>query len=579
MMDDIDDIYEQIFQRYIEDGQDSDDELLYLDGDLANEVEIGGNESDSSEESVKLDEKSKNPAKKRKVQHYKWKKSSSFDGPIEQESNQVFHGQISLKSPLEYFSNYFSMVYFENAAFHTNQYSVSTTGRSLNTDAMEIRRFYGAVLLMGALKYPRLEFYWKTGLRCELLCSAFSYKRFKDIRRCLHHIDINTPPNLNNRLFKVQPIIDSVRARCLEIDRSRFKQYSVDEQMIPYLGRLPGIKCTVKNKPRPVGVKNMVIATSDTDQKGLIVDFEVYQGRTTTLPPHARGIGAQFVMRLVQTIPEGSEIYMDRFFTSVDLLSDLGDQKLCATGTIMKNRLVGAHFNKSNDRGKTEMLVRDDKKVVICSWRDSADVLIASNHLSINPEGVVKRYDSKHKKYITIKCPNIIKKYNQHMNGVDVSDQLMEYYRAFFKSRKWTVKIEYHFIDLSCVNSFKEYDIDFRSVKAPKSLKKSLLDFRIEVATALLRNIFPRTEDDDSLVRPQINLTPPTTSDRIPINHAIRLDNSGHFPIKDELPQAKRCRLKCGRRTRMRCVKCNLYLCIDGPENNCFFKFHTEREI
>lgn len=56
----------------------------------------------------------------------------------------------------------------------------------------------------------------------------------------------------------------------MEIDRSRFKQYSVDEQMIPYLGRLPGIKCTVKNKPRPVGVKNMVIATSDTDQKGLI---------------------------------------------------------------------------------------------------------------------------------------------------------------------------------------------------------------------------------------------------------------------------------------------------------------------
>jgi len=49
--------------------------------------------------------------------------------------------------------------------------------------------------------------------------------------------------------------------------------------MILFLGCCQ-IRQFVKGKPRPVGLKNIVITTSD----GLIIDFEIYQGLTTPFP-------------------------------------------------------------------------------------------------------------------------------------------------------------------------------------------------------------------------------------------------------------------------------------------------------
>ncbi|KAG8251040.1 hypothetical protein J6590_089080 [Homalodisca vitripennis] len=59
----------------------------------------------------------------------------------------------------------------------------------------------------------------------------------------------------SNRLWKVQPIIDAVRKRCLELERGS-GTYSIDEQIIPFLGSCP-VRQVVKNKPRPVGLKKL----------------------------------------------------------------------------------------------------------------------------------------------------------------------------------------------------------------------------------------------------------------------------------------------------------------------------------
>lgn len=114
-----------------------------------------------------------------------------------------------------------------------------------------------------------------------------------------------------NVLWKVQLMIDSVRNRCLAIPRTGCN-YSIDEQMIPFLGRCPRpLKQYVKNKPRPVGLKNFVITTSF----GLVLDFEIYQGnhivslfnklyyfslflgKTTPLVEENLGLGASVVLR------------------------------------------------------------------------------------------------------------------------------------------------------------------------------------------------------------------------------------------------------------------------------------------
>jgi len=46
------------------------------------------------------------------------------------------------------------------------------------------------------------------------------------------------------------------------------------------------------------------------------------------------------------------------------------------------------------------------------------------------------------------------------MGGVDVCDQQLEAYRTWIKTKKWTVKVTLHFIDLSIVNAWMEYRQD-----------------------------------------------------------------------------------------------------------------------
>lgn len=70
----------------------------------------------------------------------------------------------------------------------------------------------------------------------------------------------------------MQPVIDTVRNQGMKIERTK-GNYSLDEQMIPFSGKCI-MKQYVRNKPRPVGLKNFVI----TDSDGLMFDFIIYQG-------------------------------------------------------------------------------------------------------------------------------------------------------------------------------------------------------------------------------------------------------------------------------------------------------------
>lgn len=65
------------------------------------------------------------------------------------------------------------------------------------------------------------------------------------------------------------------------------------------------------------------------------------------------------------------------------------------------------------------------------------------------PLSKVKRWCKKENKYIKIDCTFVVRNYNQHMGGVDICKQQMECYRPWFKTRKWTLKLILHFLDLS----------------------------------------------------------------------------------------------------------------------------------
>lgn len=169
----------------------------------------------------------------------------------------------------------------------------------------------------------------------------------------------------SNKLWKVQPVIDSVRNHCHSLPRES-KTYSVDEQMIPFMGRCSQ-RQYVANKPRPVGLKNFLFTTP----QGLTLDFEIYQGQTRDLPDRSFGLGPAVVLHLTRTLPGGS-LFFDRYFTTIGLLQELIERNFDGTGTIMSNRFKKSWYTFKNDqamkRGEWEEVCNPDGKLCTVKW-------------------------------------------------------------------------------------------------------------------------------------------------------------------------------------------------------------------
>ncbi|CAB3254118.1 unnamed protein product [Arctia plantaginis] len=290
-----------------------------------------------------------------------------------------------IKTPYEYFECYFTVEIMEQMALSTNQYYMENTGLQMKPSSLlDIKKFFGIHAIVGCIKFPRLKMIWSEKYRYDPIANAMSRERFFLLRTNLHCLDVTavnqTEEQAKTRLWRVQPVIDVVRNRCLQLPRDA-GNYSIDEQMIPFEGRCD-LKVVVKNKPRPAGLKNFVVTTYN----GQVLDFEIYQGSTTYLPDSENfGIGAAVILRLANTLPEGSFLYCDRYFSSLPLMKELVKRKLEGTGTLMANRFNTKkktlyEFKKDHrmTRGEDEEVVNRENTMSVVKWKDNKGVLMVS---------------------------------------------------------------------------------------------------------------------------------------------------------------------------------------------------------
>lgn len=510
----------------------------------------------------------------------RWQKKLFNSKPIPQDAVRP-PGDIH--TPSEYFERYFTSELLEQFALTTNQYYMVNTGMQMKPicTLADIRKFFVIHAMIGCIKFPRLKLYWNERFRYDPIENAMSRERFFLLRSNLHVVDVTSvnqaEEQAKNKLWRVQPVIDAVRNRCLELPRDA-GNYSIDEQMIPFDGRCAGLKVVVRNKPRPAGLKNFVV----TDYKGQVLDFEIYQGNTTNLPDSENfGIGAAVVLRVARSLPEGSFLYFDRYFSSVPLMTELVKRKIEGTATLMANRFntkkkTKYEFKKDHNmtRGQDEAIVNSDNNISIVKWKDNKGVLMISTAFGAEPRTQVSRWEKKRKQYIQVSCPAIVKNYNTYMGGVDVCDQMMENYRTWRKSRKWTVKVILHMFDLAIVNSWFEYRADCKANKRKSKDIMDLLSFRLSISDHLLIGP-PRKRKRDDLEFADV-----PTSSRYRVKSLPTIDRQydgfNHWPVFDTLKQPRCCRASgCTSRSRCRCTKCDIYLCLT-KDRNCFFDFHTK---
>lgn len=184
----------------------------------------------------------------------------------------------------------------------------------------------------------------------------------------------------------------------------------------------------------------------------------------------------------------------------------------------------------------------------------------------------VKRWDKINKKYVIIEQPEIIDRYNNGMGGVDLLDQLLSYYRIFLKSKKWTLRVIFHFVDLAVCASFIEYKKECTHLNIPEPKQMKLLDFKLSLGQVL-------TLVNTSMKRNHVaadNVNERLKSEIRP-SKEVRFDTVLHFPQHDQKDNATRCKLLgCTSKSRIFCNKCDVHLCLNKTKN-CFITFHSVR--
>ena len=152
---------------------------------------------------------------------------------------------------------------------------------------------------------------------------------------------------------------------------------------------------------------------------------------------------------------------MDNFFTSYDLLRDLKEANFRATGTVRENRLKNSKLFDVNIMKKTPRGTYDfcsDKVIEAVRWNDNSVVTIASNVLGTEPVGrTLRRVKSKGQTWVQL--PNIVKRYNEGMGGVDLMDRALSEFRPCIHSKKWYWPLVVNALNISVVYTWCFYSI------------------------------------------------------------------------------------------------------------------------
>ncbi|KAM7313452.1 piggyBac transposable element-derived protein 2-like [Ixodes scapularis] len=489
-------------------------------------------------------------------------------------------------SAFNYFKKYFPESFWKLCADQTNLYSVQVRAhRSVKTTSLELQKLAGIHMIMSLFGLPRARLYWSSTLAVPLVTENMVRDRFFELRSMLHFVDVTaiTEAQSQNKLFRAEPIFECFRKACLELPRP--EKLSIDEQMIPFSGRCPA-RQYVPSKPNPVGLKNFVLATTE----GLVLDFVIYTGKGT-VPDHdlkELGLGGAVVKRLLETVPteQPVQVFTDRFFTGLKLADFLIERNIYLTGTVMSNRTGGAAAKLPSDkemaRGDSCCVVRNDDKVCITKWKDKKGVTLLSAALGISPEGKCKRWSKEEGKKVEIPQPACVKAYNTGMGGVDLTDRYVSYYRTKIRTKKWTIRVFAHFLDLATINSWIEYRSDCKRCGVARKDTLDLFEFKSRIAEALIRSC-PKVQADgeeDALESDEESESaPPARKQRkvvpLPVDE-VRFDMYGHFPEHVPCKSQMRCRNPgCTGKSRIRCTKCALFFCLQN--RNCFRDFHTSK--
>ena len=453
-------------------------------------------------------------------------------------------------SPYEIWNLVFSSSMLEHIAVQTNLYARRDQNDSnFYASVQDIQNLLGILLLSGYHTLPEEHHYWSTqpDLGVPIVYNTMSKNRYLEIKRYLHFAN-NHALIPGDKMSKVAPLYNMLNSNLVQFGVFH-EVLSIYESMVPYFGR-HSAKMFIKEKPIRWGYKIWSLCAND----GYPYHLVIYQGKeenSVNLP-----LGTRVVNKMIGIVSSNSKVsrhclYFDNFFTSYDLLRQLSDDGVRATGTIRETRTGGASkelpetkIMKKRERGEFDY--RTDGKVYIAKWNDNAIVNIASNWETHEPISKASRRVKGGKK--EIKQLRLVSSYNQGMGGVDLIDRLAESYRPMIRGKKWYWPLFINVLNTSVIAAWRLH------CKVAEK-KMTHLEFRRCITTCLLKTEKPHER--------------PSSNTRGPVVEDVRFDGVNHFPGPTSQGRCKVCKTN----TKVRCTKCDVRLHTERRKE-CFKNFH-----
>lgn len=435
-------------------------------------------------------------------------------------------------------------------------------GLEYETDAEEMKAFFGILLLTGFHELPSTRHYWSTDPKfgVDFVHNIMTLKRFESIKRCLHFNDNITCPKRESeefdRAYKIRPVLDHFN-KAFQAARKEDVCQSIDERIVKFKGHNI-MRQYVKGKPVRWGFKLWLRCGSKT---GYTYEMDLYTGKKDD--GVEVGLGENVVLKLCRNlVGTGVRVFMDNFFSSPYLMRILHDNGLEATGTVRGNRKgmpKSLKADKDMDKGEMTIAQATDRKVSVLKWMDKRGVIMITNAENVQQVKQVSRRQKNAPQLVEVEVPSVICTYNNFMGGVDLADQLKGNYAIDIRSRyKYYLRVVFDIFDTTIVNGFIQF------VALNPNTQMTHLDFRAAIVDGLVGSFSSRKNTFPSrLISKRVSLTRPVSTIHLP----------------KVITSRKRCKLcydrsKADIKSRFFCEACGAAFCLqDG--RNCFFEHHN----
>ena len=276
---------------------------------------------------------------------------------------------------------------------------------------------------------------------------------------------------------------------------------------------------------------------------------------------------AGVVLQLVEPLCGlGHHLYMDNFYSSPALFSELHLRGFEVCGTLRVNRRGVPPEAKAGLKKGERRTVAVDENMSIVQWRDKRLITILSTVHSDSPIPTERRNRLASGGREVVEKPEAVVEYNKFMGGVDHGDQLLSYYGFPHRTLKWWRRAFFFLFDAAIVNSYIMYTM------AVTGRRLSHEQFRISLAKQLLAS--PTAGPQEVTVQRGHIHQPHQPLARLTERHfPAQLEKSGSGA------QLQRncvvCSNKKGRgrkTTTFKCKQCDLPMCVVP----CFELYHTK---